>query len=546
MSKRSAKFSGAEGIKRLDVLLKQRNYPAWLAFKHHRTHENLRLDFLHHQYMKQIYLDESPFIVVMKCVQSAVSEYLHNRAQGRAIEGRSVFYVLPTDRLVYRVVRNRIDKEIMFTPILRAFSGMADEKIQSQYRQAQSMSMKQFGMGTIAFVPSNSEPAFAEFKADEIIVDEQDECDPDNLVKAWERLGHSKYRMQVRVGNPTVDMPGTIADEYNQTDKKEWQTKCKHCGTWDVYDWYKHVVKEIDAGRYMVRDEKWDWEDSRDISIICSKCGKSRDRFSPGKWIATATSPRSGYHINQLFSGMYTIREILDRFMEGITNPTKMQRFENASLGNPFAGKGARIDEDMLNACRGEYVNGRISTAGIGIMGVDVNDTLNVITGRLLPDMTILVTHIEEMPQSLQELIGRAVENDVRIIVLDGLPEQYFVRQVKSQFVGSRKKQRAAFACFYTTPKDDIVDKRRNVTVDRTASLDEVKSIINTRNIILPVDAAAIPNFYNQMTASVRIFDPKVGKFGAFVWREGSRDDHFFHGINYLVLAAKIAKRYSR
>ena len=105
---------------------------------------------------------------------------------------------------------------------------------------------------------------------------------------------------------------------------------------------------------------------------------------------------------------------------------------------------------------------------------------------------------------------------------------------------------RAAFACFYTTPKDDIVDKRRNVTVDRTASLDEVKSIISLKNMIFPIDAATVPDFYNQVTVSVRVFDPKMGKFGAFVWREGNRDDHFFHSLNYLVLAAKIAKRYSR
>lgn len=542
MKTRSVTFS-AEGTKKLDSILKRKNYPAWMAFKHHRTHENKRLDFEKHQYLKQLYLDEAAYIAIMKCVQSAVSEYLHNRAQARAIQGRSIFYVLPTDRLVYRVVRNRIDKEIMFTPILQAFSGLAEEKTKVMYRQAQSMSMKQFGMGTIAFVPSNSEPAFAEFKADEIIVDEQDECDPENLVKAWERLGHSEYRMQVRVGNPTIDMPGTIAEEYNATDRKQWNTKCQHCGYWDVFDWFKNVVREIEAGRYMIRDEAWNWEDSRDINIICAKCGKPKDRYADGKWIKTAESIKSGYHINQMFAGTYFIKEILERFMEGITNPTKMQRFYNASLGLPFTDKGARIDEDMLNACLGEMLNGQKSTAGVGIMGVDVNDTLNVTIGRLLPDMSVLVTYILEMPQSVNDLLVLAIEHDVRFIVLDGLPEQYFVRKIKSKFTG---RGRAAFACFYTTPKDDIVDKRRNVTVDRTASLDEVKSIISLKNMIFPIDAATVPDFYNQVTVSVRVFDPKMGKFGAFVWREGNRDDHFFHSLNYLVLAAKIAKRYSR
>jgi hypothetical protein len=534
----SSRHFSAEKLRRIDAVLKKKNYPAWVALKHHRTHENKSLDFISRPYLKQIYLDQATYMAIMKCTQSRVSEYLHNRAIAKAITGQSIFYVLPTDRLVYRVVRNRIDREVNYTRLYQAFARSAEGGRSS--RQASSMSMKQFGMGTIAFVPSNSSPAFAEYKADEAITDEVDECDPENLVKAWERLGDSEYRTQIKVGNPTVDLPGTISDEYNQTDRKQWNVPCPHCRNEAPFDWFTQVVREVDKQVYVIRDEDWDWENGRDINVICTKCEKPLFRWADGHWIPRAKSERSGYHIDHMFSGKFTIVELLDRFIGGLTNPTKMQRFWNGSLGLPFMDKGAKITTDMLNDCLGEHLSRQKSTVGIGIMGVDVNDTLNVIVGRLLPDMNILVTEIQEMPQSVEALIALALDHGVRVIVLDGLPEQYFVRKVKAKYSA---KGYAAFACFYQQPKDDTVDRKRNITVDRTSTLDEVRSIIARKAMRLPADAPAIPDFYDQVTAAVRVWDPHHGKHGAFVWREGTKKDHYHHALNYLVLAAKIVKR---
>jgi len=521
---------------RISAWLKSKHYPAWVAFRHHRTRDNKSLDFKNHQYLKQIYLDESAYIAIMKGTQSAVSEWLHCRAISKAIMGRKMFYVLPTDRLVYRVVRNRIDMEVNFTRLYQGFAQATEAGLKETYRQASSMSLKQFGLGTIAFVPSNSSPAFTEYAADEVIIDELDECDPDNLIMAWERLGASEYRMQVKVGNPTIKVDGSIADEYDQTDRKRWLVPCPSCGKETELDWFKHVVREVDEKVYVIRDKSWDWENDRDIKIICDSCGKPIDRRAPGRWQEQNKSIKSGYQISQLFASEFTIVELVDRFNKGLLNESKLQRFYNGTLGKPYTSPGSRITEELLNSCLGEHLNGQHIKVGVGIMGADVNDTVNVVVGRLLPDRTVMVTYIAEIEKDETALLSLAQAHDVKIMVLDALPEGYFVKKIKSAF-------RGAFACYYAGHKEDHVDKTKNIDVDRTMSLDEVRGMFASKSFSLPKDAGGIPEFYPQMTAAQRVFDPKMGKIGAYVWREGSKPDHYHHTVNYLVLAAKIVVR---
>lgn len=511
------------------AVLKRENFTAWCALKHHRTHTGKRLTFHDHHYLKEIYFDKNPFIAIIKSTQCAITEYLICRALTKSIKGWSVFYVLPTYNLVQRVVKNRLDKSVQNTLYYQTLEKMVNKDDSS--KRSQSMSLKHYGAGAIAFVGSNSTVGFTEYPADELIIDEQDECDQDNLAMAWERLSHSEYRYQVRAGNPTIEGYG-IDLEYKDTDQKEWLLRCPKCRKWTNIDWYKNVVREIEDQIYVIRDEDFDWNKGTDIRPVCS-CGRPIDRHSNGVWVNKVESHKSGYAISKLFSGKTTMIELMDRFQEGLTNPAKMQRFQNADLGKAYTSKGAKVDEGMLNQCMGEYKNGKISDAGIGIMGIDVGAVLNIMIGRLLPNKKIMVTYITEMEPDEKAVIELIERFGVKIVVVDALPELYFVKKLKAV-------SNNVFSCYFNNSKKDPVDTSRNVSVDRTSTLDEVRELLYTKGMILPAGSNNIPGFYEQMTASTRIFDEKIGKTGAYVWREGTRPDHYFLTAGYMVIAAKI------
>lgn len=123
--------------------------PLFFAMSCHRTHRGVPLDFINNPFLKQIYADESPDAGVMKSTQCGLSEYILCREIALACSGRNIFHVLPTDRLIGRFVRERMDKTIEATQKYR--------DIVKQTKSADNITMKQFGAGTIVFVGSNSE-----------------------------------------------------------------------------------------------------------------------------------------------------------------------------------------------------------------------------------------------------------------------------------------------------------------------------------------------------------------------------------------------------
>jgi len=513
----------------LNQAIKQNDFILWLALKHHVTHKKLRLDFKSHPFQKAIYISNAKYIIVKKSTQCGITEYLIVRSIGKAINGKSIFYVLPTCQLSNRFVRNRVDKTINSTQYYKSLEKAAKE--QDNYKRSESMTLKDIGNGTIAYIGSNSTAGFTEFPADEIIIDELDECNQNNIEMAWERMSHSEYRTQIKVANPTIEGFG-IDKEFAETNQLYWTIK-HDCGHWIMFDWFKQVVDEIDDNLYRIRDENWEWNSNRDIGIVCEHCGKLVNRKHDGIWVPKYRHiKKEGYQMAKIFTGTVTIVEMMERFMKGLKNDIVLQRFYNADLGLAYTAKGAKITKDMLNDCLGLHRND-LKHEGLGLAGIDVGNVLNLIIGYLFPDGKIKICKIAELPVNLKELVKILTEYNVKVTVIDALPEKNFVNNLKQSYSN-------IFSCYYSDSKKEPVDESRNVMVDRTATLDQVKEGLLTKTYILPGNAESIPNFYNQMTSSTRTFDQKKNKgSGAYVWIEVG-PDHYFHAFNYLNQARRL------
>ncbi len=502
--------------------LRDNHICTWLAIKHHKTHKNKPITFEGREYQKKLYLEESDYIVVKKSTQCGISEWLMCKSFSKALKGRSVFYVLPTFSLTTRFVRNRIDRTCQYSQYYKA---IITEGVKSQ---SESIMLKHFSLGSIAFVGSNTPGVFTEYPADDLIIDELDYCDQDNIQMGWERLSESEHKQEIRISNPTIEGYG-IDVEYAETNQYEWFIK-GGCGHWILPDFFEHVVRKVDKGRYIIRDENYE-RGKGDVGLICNKCQKKINRKGGGSWVPKyPLRQKKGYSVSKLFSTNVTITEIVDRFDKGLSNDTIMQRVYNADLGRAYTAPGAKITESMLDDCKEDYVMRRPDKGRSCVIGIDVGKVINIRISQMLPDKRMRAVYIGTAREE-QEVIDLCRLYQIKLGVIDALPETRMSKSIVS-------KVKNMFMCYYGAVKKDTIDIRNKiVTVDRTAALDSVKEAVVLKNIILPKNAKSIPDYYDHMCASTRTYDEKKSRY---IWTEGTQDDHFFHAEAYEILARKL------
>lgn len=513
----------------------RKNFPEmWAAINHHKTHKNLPITFDNYLYLKDVYLDRSPYVCITKSTQVGITEYLVINALMKSRVGRGVFYVLPTYNLVGRFVKNRVDRSIEFTPF---YKSLKKEKFT---KYSESVSLKHIGEGSIAFVGSNASASFTEFPADDLIIDELDECDQENLAMAWERLSASKDKRVIKAGNPTIKDFGIDA-EFNVSDKKQWRISCSSCGKWIQPDFFNHVVREVGAREYIILDDKWDRDMKRDINCVCDKCGKPYDRFGHGEWVREDRQSKiSGYQISKMFSTNVRITELMDRFEKGLTDDSKLQRFYNGDLGQAYTASGSKITKEMLDDCRADYLM-PVGIKEACLMGIDVGTKLVVRINQILPDGKLRAVFIGKVDH-YEEIVALHKAYNVVCGVVDSQPEQRLAKKIC--------RLKGMFRAFYGDKKKETIDiKNRIVHADRTSSLDEVKGIIISQHLILPKNASGLSpiiskigmsEYYYEMGNSTRVFDEKKN---SYKWVEGALPDHYFHAENYCILARKILTR---
>lgn len=510
--------------------LKKVDYLLWLAVYHHKTHKKKKLTFKDHQFLIDIYKDKHPYQVIIKSTQAGVSEYELVRTISHALKGMNVFVVFPTDVLVSRFVNGRFNKSLQYTQYYRTLQKQIKEK---EDKRTDSMRMIDIGDGNVCYVGSNSEANFTEYPADEVIIEELDQCDLNNIKMAKERLSHSDYRYQLLISNPTYEGMA-IDEEFNNTDQHEWFVKAD-CGHLVNIDWFQHIVKQVDSNRYIIRDWKWTRNSRRDINPVCNKCNKPVNRRNPGKWIAQKSEKsKRGRRVTKLFSGTTSIIEMMDRFLKGLTNDAEQQRFFNADLGKAFTPEGSKITRQMIQGCVGNYAPG--PEKGINIAGIDIGTFYNFIIASILSDGRLKTIYIGK-ERDTSQVILKLKEYYAIGGVVDGMYEVREARKIASAF-------KLMFLCYFAKGKKDIIDPRaRTITVNRTSTLDVVKEALLLKSILFPRNTMSHEEFLNQMTASTRVVNKEVknNKTVASVdWVEGSKADHWFLATGYLYLAKKL------
>lgn len=510
------------------ALLKEHFPRLYIALAHHVTHKTERLTFQDHLYLLDIYKDPSDQIFIIKSSQSGLSEWLICFTIFDAIEGRTILYVLPTVDLMRDFVKTRINISVAETNLYYKLSKY--KAANTKLKDNDSTNSKSFGKGVIKYVGTHSENAFIGTPADTLAIDEWDRCNQDNLTLAPSRLSHSKHKRIIGISNPIYKGHG-IDRKYDETDKKRWFKKCEHCGHWFDFDFFKHVVEEVEEKIYIVRDPNWE-EGMEHIDMICDnpKCGKPVARFDSGEWVPEKPSiKKSGYRINKLFSSTETIFELVTRFNDSLLNDTKLRNFYNMDLGIAYTPQGAIVSRDLLDKCVRDFPMLSSSTDRC-VAGIDVGAMINVSIGRVNDNNGIDLIGIYEVKDE-EGVIQLLNDFNTKGHVVDALPESRLSRKIA-------KARPNGWTCYYNNPKETIKlnMKEQIVNVDRTVSLDYVKEYLSSGRLNLPRNAASIPNFYPQMMASTRVYDEDKKKVE---WIDTS-PDHYFHSTGYMITAYRI------
>lgn len=280
--------------------------------------------------------------------------------------------VLPTLEVRKRWVRQRLDPLLNETPqIRRVFDGRRKRDA------GNSEDLKDYPGGMLVISGANSPASLASMPIKYVVCDEVDrfpweageEGDPLGLID--ERTKTFPRRKVLLVSTPTTAGTSRIDDEYQASDRREFEVPCPHCGHHQVLYWTRPdgepgLIRNAATGAVYYR-------------CANSACGERIDeRHKPGMLAAGRWVPRDpgksarGYHINALYAPIglgFSWAELWDKWEDARGDTAKLKRFINTSLGEVWVEQGESLDTLSLIGRLEDYGEfpARLRTAGVDV-----------------------------------------------------------------------------------------------------------------------------------------------------------------------------------
>lgn len=520
----------------VENMLSQNRALYWARHYHVNTRLQ-RMQFKDLYYLVELYkaIGRNPRMVVEKSVQCGLSELFIIQSHIEAGEmGLTVMYVLPKYELRNRFVNNRIYKLHKRIPHYGKLVHQAETKVHRT-------SLMHFGRGTLAYIGSNVSDEFIEIPVDSAYVDEKDRCNQSNLLMIPDRLTASPHRYLREIGNPSVEGFG-IDERYAESSQALWHVKCPKCGKWFVPDFWRHVVRETSTNVFIPRDPNADPDPfSLEEIALVHDCGCAVDRLQWGEWVHEFPSRTwQGYRVSKVYSKFTTLRDMYRVWSKAVGNDLKTQLFFNSDLGVPFSSKGSKITRSTLEACcrQYEWPVKHVGNENARLMGVDVGSHLHVVMRervRTSSGLALRLLAAWTLP-GFNQLAEKIREWKPSCLVIDAMPEIHKVMDLKEEFGCVWSSRFQSDASSLVKQKD-----KREVRMDRTAILDYVHQAFEMGNMINPMQAETIEDgeYYAHLQASTRILeaDDENPEKSRFVWKEGSRPDHFLFAEAYCMQA---------
>ncbi len=480
--------------------------------------------FERHEYLRGLYECEHPHIVIEKAAQMGGSVFgildaLWALDTGRA---RRAVYFFPTARDMEDFARDRVRPFVSGCQRLAARTRGADNAHCLQFAADGDSDA-----ASLYFRGMKSKVATSSIPADLVMIDERDKVAEEDYALALKRLSHSEKALLREACTPTVADYGIDA-VFERSDMRFWTLRCERCGAENQPE---KTFRE-DGGPDRVLYER-----GGDVWLGCRKCGARLDPAA-GRWVADFPGRDiAGFHLSQLYSQIVQRGSpVQAAILEEYRSTRCMADFWNSRVGFPYEDRASSLTRESLNACDGDYA---FAPGGAACtMGVDQGDTLHAVVSERQHGVRRVVW--AGMLDNFAGLDPLMRNYDVRVCVIDGLPNTHSAREFAARFPGR------VFLCHYQ--RGARGGARWNaaagtVAADRTESLDASAAAYLRREVRLPRHPLIEDVFKPQLcNAARRPRRDELGEITGYEWvRRGP--DHFRHADNYDQLAASRGPR---
>lgn len=483
----------------------------------------MRLDgrpfsFAGHEYLRGIYDDTAPHVVLCKAAQIGGTTWAVLRSFHACVNGLNVGYYFPTRTDVHDFSKSRIG------PLLADNSFLSE-----RMHDTDAVGLKRIGESYLYLRGMQSTVGMKSIPVDMLVFDELDESTPEARAMALERIAHSHYKRVIELSNPSLPDYG-IDEVFQRSDQRHWTLKCPGCGHW------------------FAPDKEFPLKPGQEVRIIltrpdgscyraCPKCAAEVDPDA-GEWVADFSDRAvHGYRISQLFSSTVDPGAILHEYR----TTRYRDRFYNLKIGVPWADVERRLDAGLVLALCGDQ---EMMDAppddddGAYAMGVDTGRELHVVILRRRTETDRgprRVVHLAKCHDfaELDELVKRF---EPWVCVIDGLPETHATRAF-----ARRHWCRVYLNFFNENQRGDARWDSNNwkVEVNRTEALDASRAAIREQKVVLPKRTPLVEEFARHMAADAKILDEDE-KTGARQFRYiRTGEDHFSMAFTYAWMAVR-------
>src|SRR5712672_3138651 len=181
--------------------------------------KRIRLDgrpflFDGHEYLRAIYDDSAPHVVLSKAAQIGGTTWAILRSIHACLSGLNVMYFFPTRTAVLEFSKSRVN------PLLTE-----NEFLARLIKETDTAGLKRIGDAHLYLRGMQSTVGMKSVPADMVVFDELDGATPEAKAMARERLAHSDYKRIVELSNPSLPDYG-IDEAYQVSDQRHWTIKC--------------------------------------------------------------------------------------------------------------------------------------------------------------------------------------------------------------------------------------------------------------------------------------------------------------------------------
>ncbi len=492
------------------------------------------------EYMADIMRDPARHIAVIKGTQARITTLFMLRAIHKLKYGqytKGVIYYFHNKDSVEDFSKTRMGPLIADNPCIKELLASTNSVFVKQVGKA-FLTLK--GASATTIIQGKKDGgSVRSLPADEVIRDERDLFDDDMAKMTVDRLLDSDFKKEVDLGSPTIPDVG-ISKVFGESDQKFRLIKCLSCGK------YTNSSEEFpDCIKY----RKDSSHDKSYPYLACIKCGveifavngeyvaKFPDRFN----LKYPMEGISGYHVGYFDTAKFDPSFLMAEYHEAEADTSKMGRFYNTYLGQPWIDIEDRLlQQDVFNCC-GDYAMKTSSVTGTA-MAADIMKTNRVIIAEKLPHGGAKIIYMARVSgfDALYDLVERF---NVRSASVCLRPYEEKFREFQDRCT----KRQPVVTCYgvqYPSSDKQVkscrIDEKSGVyTLARTEAMDGSQTWIRSGKLVIPRKCEEVKVFAKECCNTAKVLETnEITGDRVYRYRPvGTKDEHYRHCVNYLKLA---------